>query len=671
MSGEECRPDPDALLKRLQLKEEEATRSRGYLKIILGAAAGVGKTYHMLQEAQSLKKDCVDVVIAVVETHGRVETEALLKDLEILPRRKIEHGGIVIQEMDLDGVLARHPSVAMVDELAHTNAPGSRHAKRYQDVEELLEAGIGVYTTLNIQHIESLNDIIYQITGVRVGETLPDSILELADDIEVIDLPPEELLQRLKEGKVYVPKQAEQAMQRFFRKGNLLGLRELALRYTARKVDEEMRSYMEIHGILGPWPAGSRLMVCISTSQLSEHLARIGQRMAADMDAEWFAVYVESSQDVELSLQAREQLKRNLWLAEELGAKVEILTGQNISDEILSFARKNNITLIIVGLPRKKGWRKLLRGSVVSQLTDKSGPIHVLVIGSPAPSTEASKTGAEVKIPGLNWQAISGSVLSVAVAVLFCWILQPWLGFFNTAMMLLLPVVFSGSTWGRQAGIASAILAVFALDFFFVQPPFTFSITDLLYLPAFLVFMVVAIVISLLADLARWHGESAHQREKFVSALYEFSRNMMATRDREDLLRIASKEISEAFDCDVLIFLPEESGLLRVAAQTGKEMTVTERRLGVATWVFQNGQPAGRGTETLSSASLFYMPLKAHGGIVGVLAVALKKPDLVLSPEQRRLLESLANIIALALSREVPPSLITRDKRSYGMWWAR
>jgi two-component system sensor histidine kinase KdpD len=670
---EDQRPSPDALLRRIKEEEESAKSGRGRLKIFLGAAAGVGKTYRMLEDAQSLKAQGLDIVVALAETHGRPETEALLNGLEVIPRRQIEHGGIVLGEIDLDAVLKRHPDVALVDELAHTNAPGLRHAKRVQDVEELLEAGIDVHTTLNIQHVESQNDIVYQITGVRVRETVPDRILETADEIEVVDLPPEELLHRFRDGKVYVPPKAEQAMQRFFRKGNLLGLRELVLRYTARKVDKDMRSYMETHDILGPWPAGSRLMVCISTSQHSMHLARIGQRMAADLDAEWFAVYVDSPQDVELSNQAREQLTRNLWLAEELGAKVEILTGHNVDEEILSFARTHNITLIIVGLPRKRGWRRMLRGSVVNQLTQSSGPIHVLVIGSSGSSSnsQANKIGAELKISGLDWRPILGSLLSVAVTALLCWMLQPWLGFVNTAMVLLLPVVFSASTWGRQAGIAASILAVAALDFFFVPPFFSFTVADLQYLPAFFVFFIVAIVTSLLAELVRWQGESARQRERFVSALYEFSRNMMATKNKEELLGSASKEIAEAFDCDVLILLPEESGLLKVAAQTGKGMTVDERKIGVANWVFQNGQAAGRGTETLSSASLFYMPLKAQGGIVGVLGVDLKKPDLVLLPEQRRLLESLANIVALALSREVPPSLITYDKRSYGMWWIK
>ena len=306
----------------------------------------------------------------------------MLQGQEIVSRLRLEHGQIVLEEMDLDGVLARHPTIALVDELAHSNAPGSRHAKRYQDVEELLDAGISVYTTMNIQHVESLNDIVYQITGVRVRETVPDKIMQMADELEVVDLPPEELLARFSEGKVYIPPQAEQAIHRFFREGNLIGLREMALRYTASKVDEDMRSYMERHGILGPWPAGSRILVCISTSDLSERLVRIGQRMAADLNAEWYAVYVESPQERPSDEAATDRLARSMRLAEDLGAKVQTLSGQSIAEEIISFAQSQNITLLVVGLPRKSLWKRWLRTSVVNEVISQSGPIHVLVIGN-------------------------------------------------------------------------------------------------------------------------------------------------------------------------------------------------------------------------------------------------------------------------------------------------
>ena len=657
---DKCQPDPDALLRRIkhiEQEEQEASSSRGHLKIFLGAAAGVGKTYQMLEEAQSLKKACLDAVIAVAETHGRQDTEALLNGLEMIPRRHIDRGGIVIDEMDLDAVLARHPAIALVDELAHKNAEGSRHAKRYQDVEELLDAGISVYTTLNIQHIESLNDIVYQITGVRVSETLPDKVLELADEIEVVDLPPEELIQRFKEGKVYVPVQAELAMRRFFRKGNLLGLRELALRYAAHKVDEDMRSYMEMQGILGPWPAGSTLMVCINTSPLSERLVRIGQRMAADLDAEWFAVYVESPQERPQTEAARDQLSRNTMLAEELGAKVEVLSGHKISDEIISFAREHNVTLIIAGLPSKGFWKKWFRGSVVNEVISRSGQIHVLVIGGtdadqkiekPIVSTVSEEKGEK------NLKPFYGGLLSLAVTVCFCWIFHDWIGLINVAMILLLPVVYSAMTWGRSSGLVTSLVAVIALDFFFVPPSLAITLEDLRYLPVFLVFIVVGLVTSVLADKVRWQGENARERERFVSSLYEFSRDLMAVEDLEELLRYATKEIARAFQCEVLILLPNESGQLIPRAQIGETLIFDERKLGVATWVFQHGKPAGCGTETLSSASMFYLPLKAEEVPLGVMGVRLGQPGHSLRPEQRRLLEAFASIIVLALARTMP-----------------
>lgn len=660
MKPHENRPDPDLLLHRLEQEEQKTERRAGKLKIFVGAAAGVGKTYQMLEEALSLKKEGEDVVIALVETHGRQETELLLEGQEMIPRLQIEHGGIKLQEMDLDSVLARRPAIALVDELAHTNVPGTRHAKRYQDVEELLDAGISVYTTMNIQHVESLNDIVYQITGIRVRETVPDRILQMADELEVVDLPPEELLARFNEGKVYVPPKAEQALRQFFRKGNLLGLREMALRYTASKVDEDMRSYMDRHGILGPWPAGSRLLVCISKSSLSQRLVRIGQRMAADLNAEWFAVYVESPLDRQATRSDQDQLAHNMRLAEELGAKVQVLSGQSIAEEILSFARAQNITLMVVGLPSRRIWDRWLwlSGSVVNQIIHQSGPIHVLVIGSTdAEATERWMAKKHEPDEATSLRPYYGSLASVAAMTSICWMLHSWFGLINTAMMLLLPVVYSGISWGRRAGLVASIFAVAALDFFFVSPQFTLAVEDLRYLPMFLVFFIVGIATSFMADMVRWQGENARHRERFVSALYSFSRDLMAEENLESLLSHAAKEISEAFRCEVMILLPDETGKLQVRAQVGEHMIFDERRLGVATWVFEHGQMAGRGTETLSSASLFYLPLHAKEVTVGVMGLGLDDPDQILSPEQRRLLESFSSIIALTVARTMGASV--------------
>ncbi len=645
----DLRPDPDILLKMLRHEEQKTEPRRGKLKIFIGAAAGVGKTFQMLEEALALKKEGVDIVVALIETHGRKETLALLQGQEIVSRLRSEHGQIMLEEMDLDGVLARHPTIALVDELAHSNAPGSRHAKRYQDVEELLDAGISVYTTMNIQHVESLNDIVYQITGVRVRETVPDKIMQMADELEVVDLPPEELLARFSEGKVYIPPQAEKAIHRFFREGNLIGLREMALRYTASKVDEDMRSYMERHGILGPWPAGSRILVCISTSTLSERLVRIGQRMAADLNAEWYAVYVESPQERPSDEAALDRLAHSMRLAEELGAKVQTLSGHSIAGEIISFAQSQNITLLVVGLPRKGLWKRWPLTSVVNEVISQSGPIHVLVIGN----TEIKETekAAQIEVEAKDWRPYYGCLACVAAVTAFCWSIHTLLGLINTAMILLLPVVYSGITWGRRSGLMASLAAVLALDFFFVPPQLTLAVEDLRYLPMFLVFVIVGVATSFLADLVRWQGESARQRERFVSSLYAFSRDLMATGSQEELLRYAAVVINDVFQCKVLILLPDISGQLQEKAKMGEHVIFDERTLGVATWVYQHGQPAGHGTQTLSSATFLYLPLNTKDVTVGVLGVGLGKGDKFLRPEQRRLLEAFTNILALAITR--------------------
>ena len=644
----DCRPDPDQLLQRLQLEESVASSSRGHLKILLGAAAGVGKTYKMLEEAQQLKKNCVDVVVALAETHGRAETEVLLEGLEIIPRCRLDRGGLDTLEMDLDAILARRPAVALVDELAHTNAPDLRHAKRYQDVEELLDAGISVYTTLNIQHIESLNDIVFQITGVRVRETLPDRIIELADEIEVVDLTPEDLLQRFKDGKVYVPVQAEQAVQRFFRKGNLLGLREMALRYAARMVDEDMRSYMERHGILGPWPAGSRLLVCINASALSERLIHRAAHSCRPGCRVVLGLCRISSRNLIHTVRSG-STGAQLDAGEGAGCKGSGSERQEYRRGGHRLLQEHNITVIVVGLPRRRLWNRWWRGSIVNEIIRQSGQIHVLVIGG----TEAdpAKQGASSLAGDINWRQLSGSLLIVAATVVFCWLLQSQLGLINIAMILLLPVIYSGMTWGRRSGLITSFMAVAALDFFFVPPRMTLAVEDLRYLPMFMVFVVVGIATSFLADLVRWQGESARQRERFVSALYSFTRNLMAAGNEEELLSSAAREIAAAFECEVMILLPDETERLKERAKMGEHLIFDERKLGVATWVLRHGQEAGHGTETLSSATLFYLPLMTKEVTIGVLGVGLGKAEQLLLPEQKRLLEAFTNILALALAR--------------------
>lgn len=642
---EEKRPNPEELLQRIQQEEAVSQpQQRGRLKVFLGYAAGVGKTYRMLEKAQYLRRQGVDVVVALVETHGRPETEALLEGLEIIPRRKIPYKGIVLEEMDLDAVLRRRPALALVDELAHTNAPGCRHAKRYQDVEELLAEGISVYTTLNIQHVESVADIVQQITGVKVTETVPDELLEKADEIELVDLPPEELLKRLAEGKVYIPYKAEEAMRRFFRKGNLLALREIALRYTARRVDKDMRSYMALHAIKGPWPAGARLLVCVSPSPFSEMLVRVGARMARDLDAEWFAVYVDMPAQARLSDQATYQLRRNLQLAETLGAKTVVLSGNRVADAVLEFARANNVNLIVVGSPLRPRWQEWLKGSVVYELIRRSGSIHVLVIGSQDASTAAPFPTPPRPFPLMP---LLSAATMVAGMTLVCWLGERWLKFPDIVLLMLFPAALSSFLWGEAAGVIASLLAVFSLDFFFVPPRLSLAVSDLAYLPTFLIFVAVGVSVSFLTALLRRWERRVRQRERFVSTLYDFSRRLMeATGLKERVQRIVAT-LAETFQAEVLALLPDETGRLVVWERVGEQAPLDEHEYAVAMWVFHHGQPAGQGTNTLASARWKFLPLLTDHTVLGVIGLKLPQPDL--SPEERLLLEAFMSIAALAL----------------------
>ena len=643
------RPNPEDLLKLAQAEEAETLANnqpkKGRLKIFLGFCAGVGKTYRMLQEAAQSRLNCVDVVIGIVETHGRIETQELVKELEVIPRKQITYHGLNLEEMDLDIILERKPQLALVDELAHTNIPTSRHNKRYQDVEELLNAGIDVYSTINIQHIESLIDIIYQISHIKVDETVSDRILQMADEIELVDLPPEKLLERLKEGKVYVPTKAKLAMQKFFRKGNLLALRELALKYTAKRVDKDMLLYKEAHAILTPWEVGSRLMVGISTSPSSEKLLRITHRMAEDMAAEWFAVYVDSPQQVEINEQARHQLDKNIKLAEELGANVVFLSGNVIANEIIRFAHQKNITLILAGLSHRSRFEEIFKGSVLNELVRKSGEIHVLIVGNKqqkafVPSKPIIKGGDDYKtyLLSLNF---------IALTIMLGWLVKPYIEPVNIGMLLLIPVIVSGILWGTRIGIFASFISVAAFDFFFIPPYLTFRISDLKYIPSFIVFIAVSIITSVFAKLIRWQAENSRNREKFISALYSFSKEIMQAKTLDDILKRAVDYISDAFDSDIVILIPDNEDQLKVKAQKidYKNSIFEEKDLAVANWVYKNAQPAGKGTKTLSSEKWYFLPLKTKEKTIGVVSLSFDS----LTPEQKHLLESFINIAALSV----------------------
>jgi two-component system sensor histidine kinase KdpD len=637
------RPDPDDLLARIQAEDKQ--RAYGHLKIFFGYAAGVGKTYAMLEAAHQRKAEGVDVVVGYVETHKRVETENMLKDLEVIPRQTITYHNIQLSEMDIDKILKRKPRLVLVDELAHTNAPGSRHAKRYQDVEELLAAGIDVYTTLNIQHLESLNDVVTQITGTKVRETIPDRVIDEVTDIELIDLPTEELLNRLKEGKVYVPEQAERAIEKFFRQGNLTALRELTMRRAAERVDDQMLSYMETRAISGPWAAGERLLVCISPGAVSERLIRTARRLADELKAEWYAIYVETPRQSGISTQQQDRVDRMLRLAEDLGAKSVYLPGQSVAETVVDYARSHNVTKIIIGKSRQKRWYEWLRGSVADQLIRQSGPIDVYFVNSEIqPSFKQSE---RIWQPHRPWRRYVWGVTLVAAATAICALVAPYISPTNLVVIYLLSTVLSAIFLGRGPAILTSFLSVAAFDFFFVPPQLTLAVTDTEYILTFFGLLAVSLVISYLTAQVREQADTAQRREAQTAALYELGHDLTATVGLEAVAKTIISHISQTLSREVAIFLPEGDQLKVYAASQG--LVVAENELAVATWTFEHGQLAGRGTDTLPDASMHYQPLKTTRGVIGVLGVKPASPNSYMSPDQRRILDAFVNQVALAI----------------------
>ncbi|MDD1666110.1 MAG: DUF4118 domain-containing protein, partial [Methanomicrobiales archaeon] len=505
----DLRPDPDLLLARVQ--EEERRKHRGKLKIFLGYAAGVGKTYEMLKAGHLRRQEGIDVRIGYVETHSRPETDALLEGLAVFPKKMVEYRGVTLPELDLDGVLSACPELVLVDELAHTNAPGSRHPKRYQDVEEILGAGIDVYTTLNIQHLESLNDVVAQITGVTVKETIPDRVIDEATELEIVDLPPPELLQRLREGKVYVPELAASAIEQFFKEGNLYALRELTLRRAAERIDDQMRAYMQTHAIPGPWAAVESILVCVGPSPLSERLVRIARRQADRMNARWTAIYVETPAHHRLSKRSREQIWRSLQLAEKLGAKTATVFGLNVAYTAIDYAMKHNITRILIGKTLRPRWQEFLFGSVVDQLIHSSGTIDVYVISS---SEMAPEKPAEMEplLPVSPPRSYIESLALVILITFLAWLIRPIISPTNVLMFYMLGVVISAYKWGLRPAILTAVLGVLAFDFFFIPPYFSFRVSDTEYLITLTGLIIVGTLISILVARAREHAIAVETR---------------------------------------------------------------------------------------------------------------------------------------------------------------
>lgn len=652
------RPDPDELLDKLQ--KSQAKAQRGRLKVFFGGCAGVGKTYAMLQAAQNLRQQGVDVVVGVIETHGRSETEKVLQGLEVLPRLQLSYRDRDLTEFDLDGALQRKPSVILVDELAHSNVAGSRHPKRWQDVEELLAAGINVYTTLNVQHLESLNDVVGQITGIRVSETLPDKVFDLADEVNLVDLPPDELLVRLKQGKVYIPAQAERAVKHFFRKGNLIALRELALRRTADRVDAQMREYRADQSIQQVWQAKDRLLVCVGPGAESEQLVRVCARLATSLKADWLAVYVETPQLQRLSERQRADILKTLRLAKELGAETATLSGADIAMALLSYAKSRNVSKVIVGKPGRPPLLRLFVPSVGDELARLTQDIDIYVVARDTERRDQAEgrqplasmhfefeSTSQRQMHGYLW-ALGTSIATTALASA----LVQHLELSNVVMLFLLGVILISVRHGRRPGILASILSVAAFDFFFVPPRWSFSVSDTQYLITFAVMLVVALVISNLTSTLRYQASVATHRERRTRALFDLGKELAGALTTPQIVEISTRYLSGVFQAKVALLLPDSHEKVKLLGGDNSHANQLHTAdYGIGQWVYDHQQPAGLGSDTLPSSSALYLPLKAPMRTRGVLVMAPAEARLIFLPEQQRLLETFASQIALALER--------------------
>ena len=639
------RPSPDALL------EQARKEGRGRLKVFLGAAPGVGKTYEMLVQARQRRLEGVDVVIGVAETHGRVETELLTKGFEIVPKKRVLYKGLVLAEMDLDAILQRRPGLAIVDELAHSNVEGSRHPKRYMDVEELLDAGIDVYTTLNIQHVESLNDVVAGITRVHVRETVPDSIVDRADDIEVVDTTPDDLLRRLKEGKVYLPEQAERAIRNYFSHGNLTALRELALRLTAERVDAQMRSYMRTHAIEGPWEAGDRVLACVGAEPGCFGIVRYTRRMADRLKSQWTAIHVETARR-QLSEDARDRVSECLRLAQRLGGEAVTIPAGDIAEGIAGYAQANNFTHLVIARTHRTWWSEIVRPATALRIIRRAGTINVHVISDREAQSARRPEKIQSADAGRHWldpKTYAGSFL-ISLAALLVGLALRGLGISNVALVFLTGVLASAVTYGLWPSLFACLLSVLAYNFFFLPPLYTFTIADPENIVALFFFLVVALIASNLAARLRAQVDAARERAKTTEDLYLFSRKLGGIVLLDDLLWATAYQIASMLKVRVVLLLPEGDSL---AVRTGypPEDILNDADLAAAKWCYANNAPTGRGADTLPGAKRLFLPMRTGRGAVGVVGLDRDRPGPLLSPDQRRLLDALSDQAALAIER--------------------
>ncbi|AYQ39146.1 osmosensitive K+ channel signal transduction histidine kinase [Burkholderia aenigmatica] len=657
------RPDPDQLLDKLQRDEEK--QRRGQLKIFFGASAGVGKTYAMLQAARQRLQEGVDVVVGIVETHGRSETAALLDGLDVLPLARIDYRGRTLAEFDLDGALARQPQLILVDELAHSNVQGARHLKRWQDVYELLDAGIDVYTTVNVQHLESLNDVVGAITGIRVWETVPDRVFDAADEVTLVDLPAEELLERMRDGKVYLAQQAERAVRNFFRKGNLIALRELALRRTADRVDAQMREYRADRSIQRIWQARERLLVCVGPGPEAPTLVRAAARLAASLKADWIAVYVETPRLQRLPDGQRQRTLDALKLAAELGAETATLAGADAVAALIGYAKVRNVSKIVAGGSPKVGLVRRLARPFGEQLAERAGDVDLMLIRASA-SDEARAAPLDAR--ARDWRDafaqfgthrspprhyMYAAAICAAITVVAS-LVSERLDLTNLVMLYLLGVVFSAVRLGRGPGVLQSFLSVAAFDYFFVPPRMSFSVSDTQYLLTFFGMLLTSLVISHLTSTLTRQASVAQRRERRTGAIYAMARELGAALTTEQIVEIGSRHVGEVFRARVAFLLPDSVDKVRQKIEepdAAVTLTGADLDSDVGQWVYDQQKPAGRGTDTLPATAALYLPLKAPMRTRGVLAVASREPRELEVPEQQRMLDAFAAQIALALER--------------------
>ena len=654
------RPNPDALLEKIQKEAEKSKHGR--LKIFFGACAGVGKTYAMLTAARSLQKQGVDVLIGIVETHGRLGTEAQLIGLESLPLKTLQYRSRSLTEFDLDAALLRKPALILVDELAHSNVEGSRHPKRWKDVEELLAAGMDVYTTLNVQHIESLNDVVGQITGIRVNETIPDKVFDLADEVVLVDLPAEELLQRLQEGKVYLPQHAERAGKNFFRKGNLIALREMALRRTADRVDSQMQEYRSNSAISPVWQAKERILVCLGTGPEADRLVRAAARLAHHLKSDWLAVYVETPRLQRLSDAQRDHMLKTLKLAETLGAETTTLSGTEVAKSILNYARLRNVSKIVVGKSTRSPLARLFTPGLADDLTNFSTDIDIHVVAREHHLTEKPITNftdtwqTEQKVGKKQLGFYVAAAICAGITLFAGKVLLPYLELENVVMLYLLGVVMVSFKYGRGAGIFSSLISVASFDFFFVPPQLSFSVSDTQYLLTFSVMLVVALVISHLTSSLRYQVAVALHRERRSRALYDLGKSLASALTAPQIIEISTHHLSGIFQSKLAILLPNadekiQNSALDATLDGSNTYILKEFDLGVAQWVYDHQQQAGLGTDTLPANAALYIPLQAPMRTRGVLAIVPENKRTLFLPEQRQLLDTFSSQIAIAIER--------------------